>query len=77
MSRAKNARTQRRSRKQPSNANDNSQQMQEAMDWVINQQSFKDLDFHGNTSWKPGDLVVLTLLWIWSREAKSFWTESE
>jgi hypothetical protein len=70
MSRAKNAKTKRRSRKQPSNANDNSQQMQEAMDWVINQQSFKDLDFHGNTSWKPGDLVVLTLLWIWSREDK-------
>ena len=70
MSRAKNARKQRRSRKQPSNTNDNSQQMQEAMNWVINRQSFKDLDFHGNTSWQPADLVVLTLLWIWSREDK-------
>ena len=70
MSRAKKARTQRRSRNQPSRANDNSQQLQKAMNWVINQQSFKDLDFHGNTSWMPADLVVLTLLWIWSREDK-------
>lgn len=68
MSRAKNARTQRRSRNQPSSANDNSQQLQDAMNWVIHQQSFQDLDFHGNTSWQPADLVVLTLLWIWSRE---------
>ena len=70
MSRAKNANKKRRLRKQQPNTNDNSQQMQEAMDWVINNQSFKDLDFHGNTSWQPADLVALTLLWIWSGEEK-------
>jgi IS4 transposase len=68
MSRAKKVSKKRRSRKQQPNTNDNTHQMREAMNWVINNRSLKDLDFHGNTSWQPADLVVLTLLWIWSRE---------
>lgn len=49
---------------------DNAQQMQDAMNWLVDNQTFDNLSFHGNTSWYPADLVVLTLLWIWSTSPK-------
>jgi IS4 transposase len=68
MSRARNLGKKRRSHSKRTKGN--SQQIQYAMNWVINNESFADLRFHGNTSWRPADLVVLTLLWIWSPAAK-------
>jgi IS4 transposase len=38
--------------------------------WLVANQSFADISFHGNTNWRPADLIVLTLLWIWSPAAK-------
>jgi hypothetical protein len=40
------------------------------MSWLITNKTFADLSFHGNTSWYPPDLIVLTLLWIWSASPK-------
>jgi len=68
MNRARKIGKKRRSRnKQTKN---NSQKIRDAMNWLVTNQSFTDLRFHGNTSWRPADLVVLTLLWIWSPAAK-------
>ena len=37
-----------------------------AVRWVVDARIFDELKFHGNTSWKPADLVVLTVVWAWS-----------
>jgi hypothetical protein len=37
-----------------------------AVRWVVNAGIFDELKFHGNTSWKPADLVILTVVWAWS-----------
>ena len=37
-----------------------------AVRWVVDARIFDDLSFHGNTSWKPVDLIVLTMVWAWS-----------
>ena len=72
MSRARNASKKRSSRRryQPTNRNPNSKQIRDAMSWLITDKTFANLTFHGNTSWCPSDLVVLTLLWIWSATPK-------
>ena len=70
MSRARNASKKRRSRNKQAKTKDNSQQIRDAMTWLVANQSFADISFHGNTSWRPADLIVLTLLWIWSPAAK-------
>jgi hypothetical protein len=37
-----------------------------AVRWVVDAGIFDELKFHGNTSWKPADLVILTVVWAWS-----------
>jgi hypothetical protein len=32
----------------------------------VHHQSFEDLEFHGNTKWLVGDLIILAVLWVWS-----------
>jgi IS4 transposase len=68
MSRAKNASKKRSSRRRnkQTNRNANPKQIRDAMNWLVANKSFEDLAFHGNTSWRPMNLIVLTLLWIWS-----------
>lgn len=51
-------------------AADNAQQLQEAMNWFFNKNSFEKLTLHGNTSWQPRDLVLLAVLWSWSSASK-------
>ena len=70
MSRARNASKKRRSRNRQAKATGNVQQVRDAMNWLIANQSLEVFSFHGNTSWRPADLIVLTLLWIWSPAAK-------
>ncbi len=66
MSRAKNADKKRpsRGRNRRANRKGNTKQFRDAMNWLLTNKSFQDLAFHGNTSWCPSDLIVLTLLWI-------------
>ena len=40
-----------------------------AMRWIVDAGIFDELEFHGNTSWKPVDLVVLTVVWAWSESS--------
>jgi hypothetical protein len=37
-----------------------------AVRWVVDERIFDRLTFHGNTSWKPFELVVLAVVWTWS-----------
>ena len=68
MKRASNASKKRSScrRSKQTDRNLNSKQIRDAMRWLMTDKIFANLTFHGNTSWRPSDLIVLTLLWIWS-----------
>jgi Transposase DDE domain len=37
-----------------------------AVRWIVEAGIFDHLKFHGNTGWKPVDLVILTVIWAWS-----------
>lgn len=37
-----------------------------AVRWAVDARIFDELKFHGNTSWKPVDLIILTVVWAWS-----------
>jgi IS4 transposase len=76
MSRARNAREKRASQANRSrkHSRDNNQQFNDAVKWLVEQNIFDGVTFHGNTSWLPVDLIVQALLWIWS--GKSTLTEA-
>ena len=42
-----------------------------AVRWIVDAGIFDELKFHGNTGWKPVDLVLLTVVWAWSEAARS------
>ena len=67
MKRARNASKKRWSRTNfHKRGKENRQQFREAFRWLVDKAIFDDLAFHGNTSWRPDDLVMLALLWNWS-----------
>jgi hypothetical protein len=71
MKRARKASKKRRSRATfHKRRRDNLQQFREALTWLIDKAIFHGLAFHGNTSWRPEDLVVQALLWNWSAASK-------
>jgi IS4 transposase len=71
MSRARKASQKRRSRaKSHKRQKDNRQQFRGAIKWLLGKTIFAGLAFHGNTSWRPEDLVVQALLWNWSAASK-------
>src|SRR5687767_12847213 len=37
-----------------------------AVRWVVDAGIFDELKFHGNTGWKPVELITLTVVWAWS-----------
>lgn len=49
---------------------DNRQQFRDALGWLVCKSIFDGLAFHGNTSWRPEDLVVQALIWNWSAASK-------
>lgn len=44
----------------------NGEALRSAVTWVVNQASFQNLKFHGNTTWQVCDLIILAVLWVWS-----------
>lgn len=44
----------------------NGDAMQSTLKWIVDEEIFRDLSFHGNTKWLPGQLVLLALAWVWS-----------
>jgi hypothetical protein len=39
-----------------------------ALAWIIDEDIFSQLAFHGNTSWSVGQLLILAVLWVWSEK---------
>lgn len=44
--------------------------LRKAMEWVVDQSIFRNLQTHGNTSWIAKDLVMLAVLWVWSEKSQ-------
>ena len=40
--------------------------LRRALTWVFNDDMFADISLHGNIKWKPKQLVILAVLWVWS-----------
>jgi hypothetical protein len=47
----------------------NGETLRSAVTWVVNEASFQNLKFHGNTTWQVCDLIILAVLWVWSDHA--------
>ena len=47
----------------------NGETLRSAVTWIVDQKSFENLKFHGNTKWLVGDLIILAVLWVWSDHA--------
>jgi len=44
----------------------NGEMLRAAVTWIVNERSFENLKFHGNTKWLVCDLITLAVLWVWS-----------
>lgn len=55
--------------REPSNPKVNGETLRSAVTWVVNEKSFENLQFHGNTKWLVCDLIILAVLWVWSDHA--------
>lgn len=66
MFRSRKSATDRRSDICSDGVGSNKEQLRQALDWLLECGSLKDLALHGNTSWQPKELVVLAILWVWS-----------
>ena len=40
--------------------------LSKALTWVFNDRMFADVQLHGNIKWRPKQLVILAVLWVWS-----------
>jgi DDE family transposase len=47
----------------------NGETLRSAVTWIVNEKSFENLKFHGNTTWLVCDLIILAVLWVWSDHA--------
>ena len=47
----------------------NGETLRSAVTWIVNEKSFENLRFHGNTKWLMCDLIILAVLWVWSDHA--------
>lgn len=47
-------------------ANENHNQVQNTLKWLIDERIFVGISLHGNTSWQCSSLVCLAMLWVWS-----------
>jgi hypothetical protein len=47
----------------------NGETLRAAVAWAVDQRIFAPLKVHGNTTWQAADLILLTLVWVWSNDA--------
>ena len=47
----------------------NGKALRDAVGWAVDQQIFSQLKLHGNTAWNIIDLILLTVVWVWSNDA--------
>jgi hypothetical protein len=53
-----------RNSKQPING----ETLRAAVAWAVDRQMFAHLPLHGNTQWQIVDLILLTVVWVWSND---------
>lgn len=58
-----------RSKQVVSEARNNGDDLRRALDWIVNDQMFSDMRFHGNIGWTAASLVRLAVFWAWSQES--------
>lgn len=46
----------------------NGKALRDAVAWAVDQQIFAQVKLHGNTGWKIVDLILLTVIWVWSND---------
>jgi hypothetical protein len=44
----------------------NGETLRAAVAWALDRQIFTHLKVHGNTAWQVADLILLTVVWVWS-----------
>jgi len=47
----------------------NGDTLRAAVAWIVDAKIFADLKVHGNTGWLAVDLVMLAVLWVWSKDS--------
>jgi hypothetical protein len=47
----------------------NGETLRAAVAWAMDAKIFAHLQFHGNTTWQAFDLVLLSVVWVWSGDA--------
>ena len=47
----------------------NGETVRAAVSWAVDRQIFAHLKVHGNTAWQVVDLILLTVVWVWSNDA--------
>ena len=40
--------------------------LKKSLSWIVNDHMFADITLHGNVKWRPAQLVILAVLWVWS-----------
>lgn len=65
LSRTKSDRQGRRTRIQGMNAG----VLRRSLEWILDDELFRGIAFHGNVSWKGCQFVALAVLWVWSDHA--------
>lgn len=65
MAKRKDSRKTLRKSKQPING----ETVRAAVAWIVDRQIFAHLKLHGNTTWQVVDLILLTIVWVWSNDA--------
>jgi hypothetical protein len=58
----------RKSRQQEAERLLNGETLRAAVAWAIDQRIFASLRVHGNTTWQAVDLILLTIVWVWSSD---------
>jgi hypothetical protein len=46
----------------------NGETLRAAVAWAVDRQMFAHLPLHGNTKWQIVDLILLTVVWVWSSD---------
>src|SRR5438876_2053109 len=47
----------------------NGETLRAAVAWAVDRQIFAQVKVHGNTAWQVVDLILLTVVWVWSNDA--------
>ena len=47
----------------------NGEALRQAVGWAVDRRIFSQLKRHGNTEWNVVDLILLTVVWVWSNDA--------